>query len=84
MTERAMKKSRFREAQIVRILQEAVNGQRTQVQVCRDHGISQNTFYVWKRKYAGMETDWTAPFFFLITGVFGFLKASEMQAYSHR
>lgn len=33
------------------------SGQKTQAQVCRDNGVSQNTFYLWKRKYAGMETD---------------------------
>jgi putative transposase len=52
-----MKKSRFTEAQIVRILQDAANGQKTQAEVCRDHGVSQNTFYVWKRKVSGMEAD---------------------------
>lgn len=52
-----MKKSKYTEEQIVRILQEAASGQRTQAQVCRDHGISANTFYVWRRKYAGLKTD---------------------------
>ena len=52
-----MKKSKFSEEQIVRILQEAQSGQKSQSELCRDHGVSQNTFYAWKRKYAGMETD---------------------------
>lgn len=52
-----MKKSKFSEEQIVRILQEASSGQKSQVQLCKDHGVSQNTFYLWKRKYAGMQTD---------------------------
>lgn len=52
-----MKKSKFTEEQIVRILQEAAVGQRTHAQLCREHGVSVNTFYVWKRKYAGLQTD---------------------------
>ncbi|OJU65803.1 MAG: hypothetical protein BGO01_02525 [Armatimonadetes bacterium 55-13] len=52
-----MKKSRFSEEQIVRILQEASSGQISQAELCRKHGISQNAFYLWKRKYSGMETD---------------------------
>jgi len=52
-----MKKSRFSEEQIVRIMQVAASGQKTQAEVCRDHGVSQNTFYLWKRKYAGMASD---------------------------
>lgn len=52
-----MKKSKFSEEQIVKILQEAAAGQFSQAELCRKHGISQNTFYLWKRKYAGMETD---------------------------
>ncbi len=39
-----------------RILQEAASGQKSQSQLCREHGISENTFYTWKRKYGGMET----------------------------
>lgn len=52
-----MKKSKFSEEQIVKILQEAASGQKTQSQVCRDNGVNLNTFYIWKRKYAGLQTD---------------------------
>ena len=52
-----MKKSKFSEEQIVKILQEAVAGHTSQAELCRKHAISPNTFYLWKRKYAGMETD---------------------------
>ena len=51
-----MKKSQFSEEQIVRILQEAASGQKSQSQLCREHGISENTFYTWKRKYGGLQT----------------------------
>ena len=52
-----MKKSKFSEEQIVRILQEAALGQKTQAELCREHGVSTNTFYLWKRKYAGLQTE---------------------------
>lgn len=48
-----MRQSRFSEEQIISILQQQEHGTRT-ADVCREHGISQNTFYAWKSKYGGM------------------------------
>ena len=52
-----MKTSKFTEVQIVKILAEAARGDKTTAEVCRSHGLSQNTYYLWKRKYVGIETD---------------------------
>ena len=41
------------EEEILRVLREAESGD-TVVEVCRKHGISQQTFYLWKQKYAGL------------------------------
>lgn len=49
-----MRKSRFSEEQIIAILAEQERGMTT-AEVCRKHGISQNTFYKWKAKYGGMD-----------------------------
>ncbi|WP_097010305.1 IS3 family transposase [Pseudodesulfovibrio profundus] len=49
-----MRKSKFSEYQIVKILK-AVEGGRTVVDVCREHGVSSATYYKWKSKYGGME-----------------------------
>jgi putative transposase len=48
-----MRKSRFSESQVVRILHEVDSGRAT-ADVCREYGISAATFYNWKRKFGGM------------------------------
>jgi putative transposase len=49
-----MRKSRFSESQIVGILKEVEAGRQVK-DVCREHGISDATYYQWKSKYGGME-----------------------------
>jgi putative transposase len=52
-TERTMKRSKFSEAQIAFILKQAEDG--TAIgEVCRKAGISEATFYNWRKKYAGL------------------------------
>jgi putative transposase len=48
-----MAKRGHSEEEILRVLREAESGE-TVVEVCRKHGISQQSFYLWKRKYAGL------------------------------
>ena len=48
-----MKKTRYTETQIIKILQE-VEGGRLVKDVCREYGISDATYYNWKAKYGGM------------------------------
>jgi len=48
-----MKKSKFTEAQIVFALKQSESGISVE-EVCRKMGISDATFYNWKKKYAGL------------------------------
>ena len=49
-----MRKSKFSETQIIAILK-AVEAGQTVRDVCREHEISDATYYKWKTKYGGME-----------------------------
>ena len=48
-----MKKSKFTEAQIVFALKQSDTGVRVD-EICRKMGISEATFYAWKKKYGGL------------------------------
>lgn len=48
-----MKKSRYTDSQIINILKQAEAG--TPVpELCREHGMSNASFYKWRAKYGGM------------------------------
>lgn len=48
-----MKKSKFTEEQIAFALRQAESGT-TVAEVCRKMGVSEATFYNWKKKYGGL------------------------------
>lgn len=50
-----MKKSRFTEEQISYALKQADSGTPV-ADICRQLGVSQQSFYQWRRKYQGMGT----------------------------
>lgn len=52
-----MKKTRFTEQQIISVLKEAEAGMPIG-ELCRKHGVSDASFYLWRKKFGGMsETD---------------------------
>jgi transposase-like protein len=49
-----MKGTRHNEEQIIAILKQGEAGLTT-AELCRQHGITEQTYYRWKAKYGGME-----------------------------
>ena len=49
-----MKRKRFPEEQIIAVLKESEAGAKNQ-DLCRKHGITEQTFYRWRSKYGGMQ-----------------------------
>jgi len=52
-----MQKSQFSDAQVVAILQQAEKGDSPISEVCRQHNVSQNTFYRWRTRFGGMSAN---------------------------
>lgn len=51
-----MKQSKFTEEQIIAILKEQEEGSKVS-EICRKHGIADQTFHNWKKKYGGLTVD---------------------------
>ena len=51
-----MRRKRFSVEQIVAVLKQAEVGIPV-VEVCREAGITEQTFYRWKKQYVGLQTD---------------------------
>ena len=54
-----MKKSRYSDSQIINILNQAGAGTPV-AQLCREHGMSDATFYKWRAKFGGMDVSMMA------------------------
>ncbi len=48
-----MKRARYTEEQIIHALRRGEGGEKAK-EVCRSMGITEQTFYTWKKKYAGL------------------------------
>ncbi|HEV2461914.1 MAG TPA: transposase [Ktedonobacterales bacterium] len=49
-----MKQGQFSEERIIALLQQAERGEQSVAALCREHGISEVTFYRWRKQYGGI------------------------------
>jgi putative transposase len=54
MTDKKRKRRRYSEEKIVRILKEVEMG-RSISEVCREYGVSDQTYRNWRKRYSGMD-----------------------------
>ncbi len=54
-----MKRSRYSDSQIINILNQAEAGTPV-AELCREHGMSDATFYKWRAKFGGMDVSMMA------------------------
>ena len=54
-----MKKSRYSDSQIINILNQAEAGTPV-AELCREHGMSDASFYKWRAKFGGMDVSMMA------------------------
>lgn len=52
-----MKTTTHTPEQIIKIIEQAEKGEQTIATVCREHGVSENTFYRWRKTYGGMSVN---------------------------
>lgn len=50
-----MKAGQFTDEQIVTVLQEAQKSEKSIAELCREKGISENTFYTWRKRFGGLQ-----------------------------
>ena len=51
-----MKAGQFTNEQIVAILPEAEKGEKSVLSLCQEKGISEATFYAWRKRFGGLQT----------------------------
>jgi putative transposase len=49
-----MKRKRFSEDQVVRILEEFESGKSVE-EICREYNVARSTIYMWRKKYGGID-----------------------------
>ena len=49
-----MKRNRFSEDQVVRILEEFESGKSVD-EICREYNVARSTIYMWRKKYGGID-----------------------------
>lgn len=52
-----MKKKRYSNEEIARILEAGASTNKSVEEFCREHGVHPQTYYGWKKKFGGMSSD---------------------------